>query len=431
MICPICRDTNATWQNVDAFRSKEEGMSLCSKCGFTSYPGRYKSKAEIIEYYKKEYRQAPNIGNIYSGERKIQFHAHFLSELMDKWREGNKSLVVTDIGSAFGLFLNWWRHQLPNSEVTGVELTTSYVRNAWHLFQIKSLPEFDTSKKYDLIASYKSLEHILDPDIELQSYIDCLKDDGYLYISVPLWFDDLRNFGNSGFDLEYYYSPNHINTWTRKHFEGLLKACGGEVVKENHTYYNATYLVKRNDSLKTADRSAAFEDPEKIKDHMRRIFAANEAFQIGQYDKAIEAWPNFPLAWTSHYEHARKSYHDLGFEKIYTEFCQKALAACNEDADIHFLIADICARYDEYEKAIKHLNVTNKLRPNQPHIFSLLSNSFRAMGKAAKEPADKIKFFEQSRQCAKIMGEVASQCKGEAMTWMMFDNANIPTPFEV
>lgn len=431
MICPICRDTNATWQNVDAFRHKEEGMSLCGKCGFISYPSKYKSKAEIINYYKAEYRQPPNIGNIYTGERKIQFHAHFLNELIETWRKENKALVVTDVGSAFGLFLNWFKFQLPKSEVTGVELTTSYVRNAWHLFQIKSLETFDTSKTYDLIASYKSLEHILDPDIELQSYIDCLKDDGFLYISVPLWFDSLRNFGNSGFDLEYYYSPNHINTWTRKHFEGLLKACGGEVVKENHTYYDSTYLVKRNAALKTADRSAAFEDPEKIKDHLRRIFAASDAFQIGQYDKAIEAWPNFPIAWNSHYEHNRKQYHEQGFEKIYTDFCQKALAACNEDADIHFLIADICARYDKYEESIKHLNVTNKLRPNQPHVFSLLSNAFRSLGKAAKEPADKIKFFEQSRQCAKIMGEVASQCKGEAMTWMMYDNANIPTPFEV
>lgn len=432
MQCPICRDSNATWKNVDAFRMKEEGMCMCDGCGFVSYPDKYKTKAEIIDYYKKEYRQPPNVGNIYSGERKIQYHAHFLNDLFEKWRNDKRTgIQVADIGSAFGLFLNWVRHQLPGSQVEGVELTTSFVRNAWHLFQVKTIPEFDTTKKYDLISSYKSLEHILDPDIELKSYIDALKDDGYLYLGVPIWFEQMKNFGAGGFDIEYYYSTNHINAWTRKHVEGLIRVCGGEVVKQNHTFYDSVYLVKRNVELVTTDRSSLKEDPATILERLKKIQEANEHFQLGAYDKAIETWPNFPSAWFNHYEHNRKKYHGLGFEGIYNDFCKKSLEACQQDADLHYFTADICARYDQYEKAIEHLNIANKLRPNMPNVFALLHNCFASMAKSAADEESKTKFFEQARQCAKILGEVSTESKAEAMTWMMYDNAQIPTPFEV
>lgn len=431
MQCPICRSAATKWTNVDKFRQKPEGMSLCEACGFISYPDRYKSKSEIIDYYKKEYRSAPQVGSIYTGERKIQYHAHFLAELFNEWRaSGRKDIVITDVGSAFGLFLNWARHQLPGADVVGVELTTSYVRNAWHLFQIKSLDEFDDSRKYDLISSYKSLEHILDPDIELRRYISCLKEDGVLYLSVPLWFEQMKNFGQQGFDIEYYYSPNHINTWTRKHFEGLIKVCGGEVVKRNDTYYEATYLVKRNDSLRSDDRSPLHESPATIRGHLERLFEASEAFQVGDFSKVIDRWPNCPPAWSAHYEMNRKSFHERGFEGIYKDFCLPAIAACENDADAHYLTADICARYGQYEKAIGHLDTANRLRPNGPHVFGLLMNCFRALGKISKDEDARLKFYEQSRRCAKILGDISTQHKGEAMTWMMFDNANVPTPWE-
>lgn len=431
MDCPICRNKETTWHNVDRFRLKPEGMSLCETCGFVSYPDRYKSKDEIIEYYKKEYREPPSVGNLYAAERKTQYHGHFLSELFQSWRQaGRKDILVTDIGSAFGHFLHWTRHQLPGAEVVGVELTTSFVRNAWHMFQVETIQDFDDTRKYDLISSYKSLEHILDPDVELRRYITSLKDDGYLYLSVPLWFEAMKNFGQGGFDLEYYYSPNHINTWTRKHFEGLIKACGGEIVKENRSYYETTYLIKRNDALMLADRTSLYEDKEAILSYLQRIFAAAEASQTGDYAKAIELWPNCPSAWTAHYEMNRKKLHEMGFDFIYGEICLKAIAACEDDADAHFFAADICARYDKYEKAIEHLNTANQLRPNMPHIFGLLSNCFRSLGKISKDEQVKIKFYEQSRQCSKILGEISTQNKGEAMTWVMFDNANIPTPFE-
>lgn len=430
MICPVCRDPNGQWTNVDKYRLKPEEMCVCETCGFCSYPKRYKSKSEIVEYYKQEYRAAPNITAIYTGERKLQYHGHFLGEILAGWRESKKPVLVTDIGSAAGIFLNWVKHQVPQAELMGVELTTSYVRNAWHLYGIRSYDEFDDTKKYDLISSYKSLEHILDPDVELARYIAALKDDGYLYLAVPLWFEALKNFGLGGFDIEYYYSPNHINTWTRKHVEGLIKVAGGEIVKENNTYYEATYLIRRNESLKTSDRSVCYEKPDHIKNCLRLVFEANEAWQTGDVKRALETWPNFPPLWSVYYEGNRAKFDELGFDGLYNEVCLKAIESCPDEADVHFLAADICARYEQYEKAIEHLKVANDLRPNLPNVFNLLMNCYRTLGKKAKDPKVKLKWWEQSRHAAKILGDISSQAKPEAITWIMFDNANIPTPWE-
>ncbi len=428
MQCPICRGPE-NWKLVDQYRYKPEGMALCQTCGFISYPAKYKSKAEIIEYYRKAYREAPTVGALYTGERKLQYHAFFLEELFKEWRNTQrKDILVCDIGSALGMFLNWVRSQVP-ADVYGVELTTSYVRNAWHLFKIKSEVDFDDTRKYDLISSYKSLEHILDPDVELRRYISALKDDGVLYLSVPIWFESLKNFGHPSFDLEYYYSPNHINTWTRKHVEGLIKVCGGEVVKENRSFYDTAWLIKRSTAA-PADRTVAYDDPNRITSCLEKVFAASDAFQMGAFTKVLEIWPNCPPAWTGHYEMNRKAFHDQGFDFIYKEVCEKALAECNEDADMHYLAGDICARYDKYEKAIEHLARSNELRPNQPQVFMLLSNCFRSLGKVAPDEKARVDFYEKSRKSARILGDISTQAKGEAMTWVMLDNSNLPTPFE-
>jgi len=427
MRCPICEETDM-WENVDKYRTKPQGMAICNGCGFVSYPDKYQAKDEIIKYYEKEYRAAPNVMNIYTSERKMHYHGEFLKDVIQQFKtENREEIVVTDIGSAFGMFLKWFRDFFPKGDYTGVELTKSFVRNAWHMYRIPTKNDFDDSKKYDLIASYKSLEHILDPDIELERYVNALKDDGYLYISVPTWFHQMKSFGMGGFDLEYYYSPNHINTWTRKHFEGLLASKGAKIVKENHTMYEDTYLCVRDLSIM---KETYYEDPEEIKEKMAKIQEANDAYEIGDYDKAINIWPNFPIAHYVRYEYNRAKWHQLGFEEIYKQVCERALRECPDDSDAHYLAADICMRYGRYEEAIKHLNECNKLKPNMPNVFTMLGNCFRTLGNQSTDEKDKIKFFQQSRNCAMLLSKFGKQNEADAVTMMMHDNANIPTPFE-
>ena len=425
MRCPICESSDK-WKNVDHFRVKPEGMSMCGGCGFISYPDKYKTKSEIIEFYKKDYRPAPNINNIHTGERKLHYHSDFLKDVFKEWKDsGREELVVTDIGSAFGMFLNWMKHIFPKGDYVGVELTQSFVRNAWHLYRIKTIDDFDDYKKYDLISSYKSLEHILDPDIELKRYINALKDDGYLYLSVPCWFNKMSSFGKAGFDLEYYYSPSHINTWTRKHFEGMLARCCGKIIKENHVMYESTYLVQKGEV-----GEPAYEDPSYIMECLDKIYKAHDFYQDGKYYEAIEVWPNFPIAHYAGYEHNRAKYHKNGFDWIHENVLKKALKDCPGDFDTHSFVADICMRYGQYERAIEYLNEANKICPNVPGTFLMIANCFRTIGDNAPDVEAKIKAFDEARKCATIVRNLGHQYQGEAMTWIMHDSANIPTPWE-
>lgn len=429
MQCPICRGPE-NWKNVDEYRIKPEGMSLCMTCGFISYPSKYKTKEEILEYYRNDYRKAPSASNIFTGERKLHYHAHFLEEILSAWKREGKNPVYCDVGAALGMTLNWLRGHFPNADLNGVELTRGFVRNAKHLFGFDLKEDLDESKEYDLILSYKTLEHILDPDVELKRYIKALKPDGYLYISVPIWFGPLVNFGVGGFDIEYYYSPDHINTWTLKHFEGLLKACGGEIVKVNRTYYGDSYLVKRNEWLATESREGCYDDPEKILENLKKVFEVYECTAAGDYSKPIKIWPNFPSGWATYYEANRKQLDTLGFDYIYKEVLLKAIEACPTESDVHRLAADVCTRYEQYEKALEHLKIRNQMSPNMPDTFVMVATCFREMGKRASSKEDRIKFIKEARNSTEILKSISSQAYAEAMNWIMLDNSKIPTDSE-
>src|SRR4051812_37230141 len=82
--CVYC-NTVGQWKNVDAFRYKPSGMCMCMGCGFVTYPDTVSKTAKLTEYYREEYRDAPGVNNLYTGERKCHFHGAFLESLFKEW----------------------------------------------------------------------------------------------------------------------------------------------------------------------------------------------------------------------------------------------------------------------------------------------------------------------------------------------------------
>lgn len=438
MRCPICDTKEPNWKNVDQYRIKPVGMSLCQTCGFISYPNLYKEKSEIIEHYKNNYRGSPPSSvNIFQGERKCAYHMEFLRDLIVDWQKSDQKLMVTDVGAAFGLALDWFRRQFPKDkcEVTGVDLTPSFVRNAWHMFGIQLTEDFDDSREYDLIMSYKSHEHILDPDIELKRYLGALKPGGFLYYSVPLWFKELGNFGMQGFDVEYYYSTNHVNTWTKKHVEGLIKVCGGEVVKENHTYYGDTYLIKRAENPEEVSREICYEDPTYIEECLEKVAKVGKLLSTANLEKtnlneAIEIWPNCPTSHKTRYEFFRSELHERGFEWINKNILEKAIQDCPESSEIRHFAADISFRYNAWDLAIKYLSESNQMCPNNPNIFNLLANINEAIAEQSSDPSEKVKSYEQAKNASIILRDLSRAHFADGANREMAINARIPTPWE-
>ena len=85
MNCVICGSND--WTNVDEYRFKPSGMSICNTCSFVSYPVKWKTEEEIKEHYRTDYRNPPTSGNLYSGQRKLHFHNVFLKPLFDEWKK--------------------------------------------------------------------------------------------------------------------------------------------------------------------------------------------------------------------------------------------------------------------------------------------------------------------------------------------------------
>lgn len=425
--CLVC-EKNDQWENVDQYRIKPSGMCICKSCGFVTYPARLKNKDTLKNYYQHDYRKPPTIANHFTQERKGHYHKAFLHPLFKKWKDENKAAtIVTEIGAAYGFFLHHIiRGAFPDAQLFGTELTKSFVANAWEEFHIKLSDDFDASKKYDLIASYKVAEHIPDVDKELRKYAECLTEDGVLYISVPIWFKYMTNFGVQGFDVEYYYHPDHINTWTQAHFEYLLKKAGLEITQQNHCYYDSTYLCKRNDSL--MDVKPDFQPYSKVVEKMDAIKKAWDFFSAKKYKEACEAYQGFPLAWSAHYEMNRKQFHELGWATIKDQFIKVALATMPDSIEVVLLCTDISMRYSQWDDALNLIEHGLKMSPQNPGALKALAHVFRQIAVDAENNKDHKKafvFFRKARNTGRHLCSVSSQARDEAVTWVLNDNARM------
>ncbi len=399
-------------------------MCVCKKCGFTSYPSLWKSDEEIKAYYRKDYRQPPTIGNLYTGQRKLHFHQAFLDDVFKEWKaKGKTKPVVCEIGAAYGLALEWLRKTYP-CEVHGTELTVSYRRNALHEFGIKLTEDFDDSRKYDLIISYKVAEHQTDVDKHLRKYVESLTDDGLMYISVPTWFDSLANFGQTGFDLKYYYDTNHINVWTVKLFETLLKKVGLEIIKKDHKIYDSTYLCKRNDALMS--EPLEYENPTEIKAKMKAIKEAFMAFNDNRLDDAIKLWPDYPMAHLNKAEQVRVKLTENGWEWFKENIIDVMFKCCPNSPEAYALACDFAMRAKKFPEALKYAEDCLKVKPHNPVCYLQIINIMRELAIHAPDDHEKIHYFTQGRNVAKFLASISQQHFADAMTYIYYFNAQIP-----
>jgi SAM-dependent methyltransferase len=435
MKCANCGSEN--WLDVDQYRFKDKdkkgnkiGMSICSECSFISYPSKWKTKEEIYKHYKTDYRSAPTANNLFTGQRKNHFHAAFLKDLFEKWQaEGKKSPVVFDVGTAFGMSLGLIKSFFPKADVGGSELTETMKRVAFHEFGLTLSDEIDENKKYDLIMSYKVLEHQLDPIEELKKYSKLLKEDGLLYISVPTWFNTLSNFGLDGFDLEYYYDPNHINVWTKECFENILLRAGFEIVKEDHIIYGNTYLCKASDKHKNLEIYK--HDKEEM---FKKLELAKKAFLLFsdyKYKEALEVWPDYPQAWIAYIETQRAKLTEIGFDAFHTTYLKEMMKACPTSSECVISATDFCMRAKQFDQAIEYANLAIKLKPNNPISLVHLVNIFKELYVHSNNENEKIDYLKKSKQFAHHLMDVSIQNRDQAISEVYFLNSLIPIEKEV
>lgn len=431
MRCIVCDQND--WENVDEYRELKKhdgepvGMAMCKNCGFVSYPTKYKTKEEIKNYYRTEYRSGPpTFNNFVTGERKLQYHQHFLKEVFMKWNDNKTSPVVGEVGAAIGMTLNMIRQIFPKAEVHGTEWDVNHRQVAFHEFGIRLGEELPQDRKYDLIMTYKVAEHQMDVDQELKQYHDLLQDDGYLYISVPIWFKSLENFGVGGFDLEYYYHPAHINVWTKKLFEAVLKKAGFQIIKYDDYMYGDTYLCKKCEPAMVTQDDV--EKPDDIKAVMARVKKAAECFRTNKFEEAIEQWPNFPLAWAGLYEFTRKELHQKhqgNGNAILKDLIPRMKEACGDHPEVDRLHSDIAMRYGLFDKAAEVMDRSLQKRPNFAGTLLQLSHCFRKMADQVADPDKRMELRLTARDICRRVAQIDRQAQKEAVNWSLVDSTQI------
>jgi len=152
-------------------------------------------------------------------------HRFFLSDA-----KRPKSGRLLDLGCGVGNFLAAARDA--GFEVTGVEVNRNaaqFAREHYRLDRVFAMQpeEFRDAcvdGKFDVVTFFEVLEHQEDPRGFLRYAMECMKDEGYVALSVPN-----RNRWKKGVEtLD--YPPNHLTRWSPTALRSFLERAGFEVL---------------------------------------------------------------------------------------------------------------------------------------------------------------------------------------------------------
>lgn len=287
MLCYVCDQNN--WTTPPNLHTKAEIM-VCNDCGTVAHNVDGKDEKKLLEFYRKEYRPAPNYNNILTTSNKERYVKLFLLDFL----KGKKGMVTGDVGCATGYLPNFFRTL--GHKATGAEYTTTFRRVAEHIYGIPVTEELRTDWKYDLITIYHVLEHMMEPDKKLNQYMSLLKPGGHLFVSTPYWFEDLEEqTGDTIKHFEHHFHTNHINVFSQQSLQNLFAKCKLKIVKQDFKTYGQTYLLR---ALLPGEEATPIvkEDPKVRIEQLARMKAAIEAHTNKKYKEAIELWPRFPEA---------------------------------------------------------------------------------------------------------------------------------------
>ena len=365
------------WYNQDyLLKDEPTGFKACKNCGFITYD--YVETERLLERYN---RSAPVFepNNLITCARKNLYHERFLKDPKIKLPI---FADVLDIGCAHGAFLNWVAEEMTidRSNLEGTEYRAAHRAYGKHEYGInitEDLTEKQLSKKYDMITYYHVLEHVQHPFDELQKAKGLLKENGYLYISVPVWFEQLQESALEPITVfENHYHLNHISVFTPASFENLLQKAKLKVVKSDRGMYGYTVLCQVDESIKN-DKIQTMH----IEDIKRELEAQKEAIELfndKKHMEAVKVYPKFPEAYMQH-SLIQENLKDFEKQK---EIIGQGLSEMPDNITLQEQYANIHFQFDQ----------------NTPDKFKFYSNNIRRAEELflqclEQRPSDKAFFF--------------------------------------
>lgn len=249
MKCPICGEDNDN----QIFKVKEMQMGLreefdyveCSNCGClfikeipadiskyydTDYVPHMKHQYDLFEKFSKKlfgmYISNNSIIKILF-DNKVTITTKFWNSLVDK-KLLNLNSSILDVGCGDGDFLNTLKKG-GFKDLTGIDL---FIDDENMLDGITihktSLEDFKSEKKYDLITSNHSFEHMDNQLINLKCFEELVTGDGIIVIRIPIKSDFFwKKYGVNWFQID---APRHFFLHTIESFKILCNQTNLEVI---------------------------------------------------------------------------------------------------------------------------------------------------------------------------------------------------------
>jgi len=235
--CNLCGSKNASiiYKAKDLLHGVEGQFDYvkCNDCGLV-YMNPQVITEDLPKIYPDSY--APH----YSGNKKQRFG--LLSDIcnylmtMAKIKKSvynslNKQSRVLDIGCGAGSILNRIRNKT-GCEVYGVDISENAVQSAKEFFDIDvfhgdiketTWPE----NHFDVITAWQYLEHVPDPNQNIEKMASLLKNNGTLILGVP----NNKSLNAKIFKSKWYPldCPRHLCIWSPQTMKMLLEKYGLEV----------------------------------------------------------------------------------------------------------------------------------------------------------------------------------------------------------
>ena len=141
-----------------------------------------------------------------------------------------------DVGCGEGILTLQWADRLGDRPVVGLDLPDPKLESEWRTRErpnlrfvagrAEELPF--ASGEFDLVAAIETLEHVPEPEQTLAEMARVAS--GHLLVSVPrepLW--RVLNVMRGAYVRDLGNTPGHLNHWSRRDFEGLLRRYGDVV----------------------------------------------------------------------------------------------------------------------------------------------------------------------------------------------------------
>lgn len=209
--CLVCNSSN--FQPLKGY--EDNWLQKCNDCQFV-FTARIPTLKELIDHYSTYGR------NDYLSPITIKRY-HEILDFLEPFRKTNK---LIDVGCGIGHFLQVAKER--GWKVYGTEFTDEAIDICEQKGIIMQKGALDASKytpeMFDVIVSFEVIEHINNPNEELNNFTQILRKGGGVYVTTPNFNAISRTYLKDKWSVIEY--PEHLSYYTPKTLSHVFKKHG-------------------------------------------------------------------------------------------------------------------------------------------------------------------------------------------------------------